>query len=249
MSRRRPAGVAPAVALALLALGGCQPDSSNDAAFGQRVRAYLLAHPEVIQQSAQRLEAKLASDDVAAERRGQALLPRLRAAVERDPADFVANPNGRVTVTEFFDYRCPHCVNAAPKVLALIRTHPEIRFVFKEMPIFGPVSEHAARAALAVKAAGGDYLGLYQALMSARPLDDAVIDHLASQRGAITVPATDAHLASTAALFGKLALGGTPAFIIGDTIVYGEDMDAVDAAIGKAAGGIKTAERAKTEGL
>jgi protein-disulfide isomerase len=230
------AAIAAAAATALLALGACQRQLGGDEAFGQRVRAYLLAHPEVIQESAQRLEVKLASDEAAAMRRGQAQLPRLRAAVERDPADFVANPNGRVTVTEFYDYRCPHCVNAAPKVLALIATHPEVRFVFKEMPIFGAMSEHAARAALAVKAAGGDYLGLYQAYMSARPLDDDLIDALARQKGVIAVPAANSHIASTAALFNQLALGGTPAFIVGDQFIYGEDMDAVEAAVAKAAG-------------
>ena len=217
-----------------ITVAACQPSASNDAAFGQRVRAYLLAHPEVIQESAQRLQAKFAADDDEAMRKGRALIPRLRAAIERDPADFVANPSGRVTVTEFYDYRCPHCVNASPKVLDLIRTHPDVRFVFKESPIFGPTSDHAARAALAVKAAGGDGLAFYRNLMTAGPLDDDAIDRFARQQGVITVPATNAHLAATAALFQKLALGGTPAFIVGNDVVYGEDMGAVAADIAKA---------------
>ena len=223
-----------------VALTACQPSTSSDAAFGQRVRAYLLAHPEVIQESAQRLQAKYADDDAQAQRAGRALIPRLRAAIERDPADAVANPNGRVTVTEFYDYRCPHCVNAAPKVFDLIRTHPEVRFVFKESPIFGPTSDHAARAALAVKAAGGDSVAFYRSLMTAGPLDDAAIDRVARQQGVITVPQSNPHLADTAALFRKLSLGGTPAFIIGDDVVYGEDMDAVNAAIGRAMRAVKT---------
>ena len=128
------------VSIGLMAavLSGCQPSGGDDAAFGARVHAYLLAHPEVIQESAQRLQAKFAADDEATMRNGRAQIPRLRSAIERDPADLVANPGGRVTVTEFYDYRCPHCVNAAPKVLDLIRTHPEVRFVFKEMPDLRP---------------------------------------------------------------------------------------------------------------
>lgn len=216
------------------ALASCQPSAGDDAAFGARVRTYLLAHPEVIQESAQRLQAKFAADDEQTMRNGRAQIPRLRAAIERDPADVVANPNGRVTVTEFYDYRCPHCVNAAPKVLALIAAHPEVRFVFKETPIFGPTSEHAARAALAVKAAGGDGVAFYRDLMTGGPIDDASIDQAARRRGVISVPATSPHLAATAALFQKLSLGGTPAFIVGDDVVYGEDMDAVAAAVAKA---------------
>ncbi len=228
---------------ALLALGltACQRRAADDEAFGQRVRAYLLAHPEVLQEVSERLDAKQSADAASARRRAQGLLPGLRSAVERDPQDFVANPKGVITVTEFYDYRCPHCANAAPKVLALVRSNPDVRFVFKETPIFGATSEHAARAALAVARAGGDSLGLYQAFMSAQALDDAGIDRLALQHGAraedLTGPAAKAataHLARTSALFAKLDLEGTPAFIVGDDIILGEDMAAVEAAVAKA---------------
>lgn len=220
-------------------LASCGSQTTSDEAFGRRVRAYLLAHPEVLEETAKRLEVKQADDQLAFERQGRARLPQLRSAIERDPDDFVANPAGRVTVTEFYDYRCPHCVNAAPRVLALIHDHPEVRFVFKEMPIFGPVSEHAARAALAVKATNGDYLGIYRAFMATRGLNDETIDALARQKGVIAIPDANRHLAANAALFQQLGLGGTPAFIVGDQIIYGEDMDAVEAAVarGQAGGG------------
>jgi protein-disulfide isomerase len=228
-------------ALFILALSACQRRDADDAAFGQRVRAYLLAHPEVLQEVSERLDSKLAADATTARQRARTLLPRLRAAVERDPQDFVANPAGAITVTEFYDYRCPHCANAAPRVLALIRKNPDVRVVFKETPIFGAISEHAARAALAVKQAGGDNLGLYQALMSAQGLDDATIDRLALEKGARAADligpaakAADAHLARTSALFAKLDLEGTPAFIVGDDIILGEDTAAVETAVIKA---------------
>jgi protein-disulfide isomerase len=222
-----------------LALTACDSHTSDEA-FGRRVRAYLLSHPEVLQEVSQRLDAKLAADQLSDQRRAESLLPSLRSAVERDPRDFVANPNGRITVTEFYDYRCPHCADAAPKVLSLIHDNPDVRFVFKEMPIFGPTSEHAARAALAVKKDGGDSLGLYQAFMSARPLQDDAIDQVARAKGArpgdlsrSAASAFNAQLADTTGLFTKLSLGGTPAFIVGDRIILGEDMEAVDAAVQK----------------
>ena len=240
MRRTALAGLAALAAAAVAACGGAGASDSNDA-FGARVRAYLLAHPEVVQEAAQRLQVRADADEAAQEQKARADLPLLRGAIERDPRDFVANPGGKVTVTEFYDYRCPHCANAAPKVLALIGADPNVRFVFKEMPIFGPTSEHAARAALAVKKAGGDYLGLYRTLMATHPLDDLAIDRIAMAKGAkaadIAVnPAADAQMADTAALFDKLSLGGTPAFIVGDDIVYGEDMEALADAISKARG-------------
>ncbi len=221
-----------ALLLASAALAACNRTATDDKVFGDRVRAYLLEHPEVIQEAVQKLQDR--QEQAALAQTTQAI-PRLRAAIERDPHDFVVNPAGKITVTEFYDYRCPHCANVAPKVAAFIKEHPDVRFVFKESPIFGPTSEHAARAALAVKADGGDYLGLYQALMTAHGLDDEMIDKLAAQHGArpATLASADAakaaneQLARTAQLFHDLALGGTPSFIVGDQVVPGEDMDAV----------------------
>lgn len=228
--------------LVAAALAGCHGRHSDDLAFGQRVRAYLLDHPEVLNEAAERLQARAAQQQAADQKEALARLPTLRAAIERDPADFVAHPQGAITVTEFYDYRCPHCENVAPQLLALIARRPDVRFVFKEMPIFGPVSEQAARAAYAVEAAHGDYLGFYRDAMAARALDEATIERLALAHGARSadlagpIPqAVSARLAKTAKLFTSLDLGGTPAFIVGDRIVYGEDTDALQAALGAAA--------------
>ncbi len=238
---RLVAGLAAAGALGACQAGHGGSAGGDDAAFRQRVRAYLATHPDVLQAAIQDAEARMAAQDAADLRAAKQLLPSLRPALERDPHDFVANPGGAVTVTEFYDYRCPHCVDAAPQVVALIRQHRDVRFVFKELPIFGPVSQRAAQAALAVKAAGGDYVGLYQALMATPALDDAAIDRLAAARGARAadmgpVPSAEmrAQIARNGVLFDKLALGGTPAFIVGDQIIFGDDMKAVDAAIAHA---------------
>lgn len=231
--------VALAVAgVAAIALGACQ--KTDDAAFGAKVRAYLLAHPEVLREAAEKLneqdqaKATQAARDALA--KAAVRLPQFRQQLEHDPADFVANPNGKFTVTEFYDYRCPHCVNAAPRVMAMIKANPDVRFVFKEQPIFGDLSERAARAAMAVKQDGGDYVGVYGALMAARgSLDPDVIDKIAIAHGA--KPATlqsaafqqqaNAHLAATDQLFRELGMGGTPSFVIGDDVIPGEDVDAV----------------------
>ena len=227
-----------AVALAALSVAGCQ---QQDAGFDAKVKAYLMAHPEALRAALDNMQAK---EEAAADVRARAALPALRAALERDPRDFVANPNGKVTVTEFYDYRCPHCINVAPQIVKLIRSRPDVRFVFKEMPIFGSISDHAARAALAAKAQGKDYVGLYEALMAARPLNDDVIDRIAAEKGvdvaAMNAPATlardQAQIDDIAKLAAKLSIDGTPGFVVGDDIIHGEDYDALVAAIAKAEG-------------
>lgn len=244
-----------ALAAVAVALSACQA-RNDDAAFGEKVRAYLLAHPEVLQEAGERLAAKTAESAEADQRAAEALLPKVRAAVERDPRDFVANPAGKITVTEFYDYRCPHCADAAPKVIALVRANPDVRVVFKETPVFGPTSERAAAAALAVKIAGGDSLGLYQDLMATADLDNDTIDRLARQHGAPAAalqarPTAEAaaHLAQTADLFNQLSLRGTPAFIVGDHIIIGENMAAVNADIARARAAAKSAPAAASNGL
>ena len=152
-------------AVACVLTTACSAQPAPDKVFGEKVRAYLLEHPEVLEEAIQKLQDKRQADTAS---KARTALEHSRSAVERDPRDFVANPNGKITVTEFYDYRCPHCINAAPKVLALIKASPDVRFVFKEMPIFGATSEHAARAAIAAKVQGRDVLKFYQALMAAR---------------------------------------------------------------------------------
>jgi protein-disulfide isomerase len=239
-------GVAFVGVIATLGLSACQPAQESGASFDARVKAYLLAHPDDLRKAIQNMQAKEDSDqakqEAAADAKAQAALPALRAALERDPRDFVANPNGKVTVTEFYDYRCPHCIEIAPQLVGLIRTHPDVRFVFKEMPIFGSTSDHAARAALAAKAQGKDYVGLYEAMMATRPLTDDDIDRLAAAKGVdvavMNAPATVAkdqtQIDDIAKLATKLAINGTPGFIVGDTVIRGEDYDSLTAAIADA---------------
>jgi protein-disulfide isomerase len=224
----------PALAACALALAACQ--KNDDQAFDARVHTYLIAHPEVIQEAMTKLQEK---QDAATAAQAKLAIDQYRQALERDPRDFVANPNGAITVTEFYDYRCPHCINAAPAVLSIIHDNPDVRFVFKEFPIFGAVSEKAAAAAIEVKKTGGDELGLYRDLMAARPLDENTIDPIlrahhidpASLDASPLKQDTTAQLQSVRELATNLGVQGTPAFIVGGTMIPGDDTNALQAAI------------------
>lgn len=228
-----------ALAAGLLLLGGCK-ESLSDKAFNERVRSYLLSHPEVLREMAQALDEKEAQEAV---KQASAALKDSRRALEHDSRDFVANPDGKLTVVQFFDYNCAYCKLAAPEVLALIKAHPDVRFVFKELPIIGgEASQRASRIALAVKEKGGDYLGLYHDFIAARPLDNAGIERITAARGldakALEAVAeqtgVDKHIADDKALAQKIGLQGTPTFIIGDEIIEGADVARLKAAIEKA---------------
>ena len=218
--------------LAAVSLAAC--GKSNDPMFDAKVRAYLLEHPEVIEEAMVKLQEKRASQAVAD---AQAALPKYRAALERDPRDFVANPSGAITVTEFFDYQCTYCKAAAPEVLKLIADNPDVRFVFKEMPIFGAVSNQASASVLA--AGDRTYLELYKRFFAAEHLDAAGIDQALTQVGLDPVqvkqraasPEAQRHLLDNHALASALKIEGTPTFVVGDQIIPGADLPALKAAI------------------
>jgi protein-disulfide isomerase len=225
-----------ALASAAVCISGCQ--KADDAQFGSRVRAYLLAHPEVLREASQKLAE---NDRLAAEKASSDALAKFRGQLERDPRDFVANPNGKITVVEFFDYRCGYCKLAAPQVIDLIEKNPDVRFVFKEFPIFGEVSDTAAKVALTREGKAKGFQ-LYQTLMADRALDDAALDrHLAEvgidaaqARKDAQHPQIDRQILDTRVLAEALKIDGTPAFIVGDTMIPGADIPALKAAIAKA---------------
>jgi protein-disulfide isomerase len=168
-------------------------------------------------------------------------MTKYRQALERDPRDFVANPNGSITVVEFFDYRCGYCKLAAPQIVELIQKNPDVRFVFKDFVIFGHDSEVAARMVLGAKDQGKT-LELHKRLMAEKSLDAAGVMRIAQELG---IDMTKARAAGepprpspstwpTPRSGQALAIEGTPAFFVGDTMIPGADMHALNLAIDQA---------------
>jgi protein-disulfide isomerase len=230
-----------AAALASLAVGGCSNPADKAQLSRDQVLAYLDDHPETINEASQRYELKRRKEMLAESAKAIALR---RAALEHDSRDFVANPDGKVTVVEFFDYRCPYCKASLPAIQALILQNPDIRFVFKEYPIIPDadgqvgVSLRASGAALAA-ARAGKYQSVHDAMMATAPLDDAGIAKALKDNG--LDPATtvaDAgdlhHIKDVRELAQAIGAHGTPAFVVGDTLIEGNSMDQLALAIEQA---------------
>jgi protein-disulfide isomerase len=237
LARRLALAAASVAALGLAACGPPKPDK----AFGEKVRAYLLENPEVLVEVSAKLQAKQTAQ---AADKAKGAIEKYRQALERDPRDFVANPNGSITVVEFFDYKCGYCKLAAPEVIALIQQNPDVRFVFKDFVIFGHDSEVAARMVLGSREQGKS-IAFHKALMAEKSLDEAGVMRIAQDVGidaakARTVGGSEAvtqHLADTHALAQALAIEGTPAFFVGNTMIAGADMPALKLAIEQARAG------------
>ena len=198
------------------------------------IHDYLMKNPDVLIDALREAEAKANSDaDVKA---AQVLRDR-RHEVFDDPATPVGgNPQGDVTVVEFFDYRCPYCKQVQPALQKLLDQDRKLRFVYKEFPVLGEQSDIAAHAALAARLQG-KYEPLHNAIMAAKgQITEEVVYRLAGSVGLdvdrlkrdMADPEIDRALAANRALAKALELRGTPGFVIGDHVVPGAiDLDAL----------------------
>jgi protein-disulfide isomerase len=153
-------------------------------------------------------------------------------AVLRDPEIPVAgNPQGDVTIVEYFDYNCPYCRKLEPELRQVVQDDGKVKLVYKDWPVLGPVSVAAARLALATKYQD-KYVAAHDALMSsASRLTEPRIRELLAQAGidvdraakdmATNGKAIDAVLTRNSDQASAFGFRGTPSFIIGKFRVPG----------------------------
>ena len=193
----------------------------------QIVRDYLLRNPEVLVEALTLYEQRRAE---AEERQRQTAVTDRQNELENDPDSPVAgNLEGDVVVVEFFDYRCPYCRRSADSLEAAMKADGNVRVVFKEFPILGPESVEGAKAALAA-AKQGKYESFHFALMrEPGDMSQAHLRRTAEQVGIdpdqmerdMKSDEIAAALRRNYALAEQLSIRGTPAFVIGGTLVPG----------------------------
>ena len=199
------------------------------AASGRSIHDYLLAHPEVLVEAQNRLQAQQdASDDAAR----QAAVNKQGVKEFFDPrVAFSTGPaNAKTTIVEFFDYNCPYCRASVPALKAFYQSHKNARYAFIEFPIKGARSTFAARAAMAARRQPAKYLAFHFALMSEEGMVDQSVVYADALKVGLDVnklkadmasPDVDAALAASHKLAQQIGIDGTPAFIINGRVREG----------------------------
>lgn len=175
---------------------------------------------QLFEQQQQALQAQAAAQ----------VLDTEKATLENDPnAPVLGNPDGDVTVVEFFDYNCPYCRQVKPEMEALLAADPNVRVVYREWPILGDGSVFAARAALASRNQG-KYEEFHWAMMQLkeraeeasilRTAEDIGLD-VAQLRRDMNGPEIEEHIQTSMRLAQSLGFSGTPSFVIGDSLAPG----------------------------
>jgi protein-disulfide isomerase len=191
------------------------------------VREYIMQHPEVLMESVQthrereRLEAQRRSRDVVAANRRELF---------DDPASPVAGKTAaELAIVQFFDYKCGYCRRVSTTLSALLERHKNVRMIYKELPILGPDSHMASRAALAAKKQGA-YLAFHRELMNLNgPITPAAIEDTGRKLGLdvarlktdMSSKEVEGALMQNQRLASAIGVQSTPSFVIGNELISG----------------------------
>jgi protein-disulfide isomerase len=150
-----------------------------------------------------------------------------RLVVAADPV--AGDPNGDVTIVEFFDTRCPYCRKLEPVMDGFLAKDARVRLVYKDLPILGPASLLGSKALLAAQRQDA-YGKMREAVMKLPP--DTTLPQLESAARALGLdwprmardmddPLVQAQLDTNLELARELGIRGTPALLIGNDLVPG----------------------------
>jgi protein-disulfide isomerase len=128
-----------------------------------------------MEQAVKAYASKIQADQ---EKANDLLIANKSAALLNDPmTPVIGNPQADVVIIEFFDYACPYCKAAEPRLEKLLKDDKRVKLIVKDFPILTPESLVAAKAALA-SVKQGKYEQYHQAMMmfKGRLQDSTVFD-------------------------------------------------------------------------
>ena len=228
--------IAFAAAAVSLVLTGAAPALAESFSADQReeigkiIKDYLLSHPDVMQDVMAELEKR---QQAAETEKHRAAVAENKATLFSSPHQVVlGNPQGNVTMVEFFDYNCGYCKRAMSDMLDLIKNDSNLKFVLKEFPVLGEGSVEAARVAVAARmqdSTGKKYIEFHQKLLGGRGADKARalavakevgfdMSRLERDMGSDEVKKT---IDENMKLAEALGVNGTPSYVVGQEVVVG----------------------------
>ena len=229
----RPLAVALTVLAASVPIALAQSFSPEQRGEIEKViRDYLLRNPELLQEVIQEMERRQAQAD--AEKHKGAIKEYAEAIFNSKRQVVLGNPQGDVTMVEFFDYNCGYCKRALDDMLALMKSDPKLRVVLKEFPVLGEGSTQAAQVAVSVrmqdKTGGKKYFEFHQKMFASRGQVDkaralAVVREIgldvARAERDMNSDEVRATLEEGFKLAEALGINGTPTYVLTGQVVVG----------------------------
>ena len=200
-------------------------------AIGVLIKNYIAAHPELVQGALDALDKRQKEAD--AEKARTTIKDNNATLFNSAHQVVLGNPQGNITMVEFFDYNCGYCKRALPDMMTLLSANPNLRFVLKEFPVLGDGSVDAAHVAVAARMqdpTGKKYVEFHQKLLGGRGAADkaralAVAKEVGFDMGRIEKDMNSDEVKTTIdedmKLADALGVSGTPTYVVGDEVVVG----------------------------
>ncbi|MGB6939507.1 MAG: DsbA family protein [Xanthobacteraceae bacterium] len=200
-------------------------------AIGLLVKSYIAAHPEIVQDALDALDKR--QKDAEADKARTTIKDNNATIFNSAHQVVLGNPQGNVTMVEFFEYNCAYCKRALPDMMGLLSANPNLRFVLKEFPVLGDGSVEAAHVAVAARMqdpTGKKYIEFHQKLLGGRGQADKAralavakevgmdMARLEKDMGGEEVRVS---LEESLKLAETLGLNGTPSYVVGNDVVVG----------------------------
>lgn len=217
-----------------------QIDTASREAIEQVVYDYIIENPEIIEDALIALTEKRQFEE---DQKIRDAIAENTSKLLDSPGDYSIGPDdAKVTIVEFFDYRCGYCKRSASWATGLPEKYDnQVRVIFKELPILSTESEKAALAAIAA-GKQGKYIEMHMGLMEldngsgfGPEMIDEVADSIgldvAKMRADMKSVDVQKTVADSKSLARTLGITGTPNFIIGTEFVGSADITQVEALI------------------
>ena len=222
-------GAAAAAFIALSPFPATALDEAQKEELGEFIREYLISNPEIMFEVQAAYEAK---QEQIQKQQAQQIIADSGDAIFNSPHNIVlGNPEGNVTIVEFFDYNCGFCKRAMKDMEEILANDPNVRFILKEFPILGDDSIAAHRVSVALKNIAPEVyqdfhfelLGGHQRATEDRAIAVAVelgVDE-AALREAMQDDSITAAFRESYSIADAIGISGTPSYIVGDEAVFG----------------------------
>lgn len=194
------------------------------------IKNYLMENPEILRDAITELDAREKRAEAAAQKKA---IAEVAGQLANGPDGFVVgNPDGKITLVEFFDYNCGFCKRALPDMTRLLSDNKDLKLVLRDYPILAQVSFDAALIAVAAhkQFPGAKYWDYHRKLLAMRsPVGRDQAIAVAKEMGAdlrkleddAAAPDTRKAIQQSDSLAKALSLNGTPTYIIGDSVLVG----------------------------
>ncbi len=207
---------------------------------GGNVEETLNNNPELIVNAMQKYEVMQREN---AQKAAEEALAKNADALYNNAADgVIGNPEGTVTLVEFFDFSCGYCHRIYPVLKNVVAANPDLKLVAKPMAFLSPMSRYAAKAALAAKEQG-KFAEVYSAIFEIKgPLTEAKIDEASVKAGAdlerlkadMESENVNKVISETASLASTIGVNGVPTLVLNNKILQTLDEGVIQQAINAA---------------